>query len=233
MENESAAFVGAAGGVGTTRLTLASGVSLASAGTDVAVLDAAYATQGLADLTSGRLNPDMTALCLEETPLEAGLVDRDIDGAGRLAVCPAHAPFERIARAKTPDAAERFEERIAEAERGFDCVLVDTPPIAANQAVAAVSGVESVVVVCGAERAESAIPRMRDRLVDIGTEASITAVTGADEHPDADVAVPAPGDLPLTASEGNHEGLVSLFEAALGISIEYEEPDGLRSKLSI
>jgi len=139
MEHESCALVGAAGGVGTTRLSLECAAAVAGAGRDIAVLDAAYGTQGLADHVPGRIDPDMTALCVDDAPLGDGLVDLDVAGAGRLSVCPARAPFERLARAKAPTAAEAFADRIAEATRAFDAVLVDVPPVAANQAVAAVS----------------------------------------------------------------------------------------------
>ena len=84
--SETVAFVGAAGGVGTTRVTLSCAELLARNGHDTAVLDAAYGTQGLADRISGPIDPDMTRLCLDETPLEGGLIGRSIDGAGRLAV---------------------------------------------------------------------------------------------------------------------------------------------------
>ena len=183
MGHDSLALVGAAGGVGTTRLTLEAGTLLARDGRDVAVLDAAYATQGLADLTPGRLEPDMTALCLDDTPLETALRDRSLDGAGRLAVCPARAPFERLARAKTPEAAEAFEDRIAEAARAFDHVLVDVPPVAANQAVAAVSAADAVAVVADAARADDAVPRARDR---VGTVLEVTTGLSVDVDEDTE-----------------------------------------------
>ena len=147
MDDRTCALVGAAGGVGTTRLTLECASLLAADGRDVAVLDAAYGTQGLADHTPGRIDPDVTALCLDDVPLAEGLVDLDVDGAGRLAVCPARAPFERLARAKAPEAAKGFEDRITEAARAFDAVLVDTPPVAANQAVAGVKADQKAVTV--------------------------------------------------------------------------------------
>ena len=117
MTYTTAAFVGAAGGVGTTRTTLETAVALAVDGADVAVFDAAYATQGLGDHLSGRLDPDLTALLTDraEAPLSSGLVDfavdpdRDLDVVGRVACCPADAPFERLARAKTVAAARRLE----------------------------------------------------------------------------------------------------------------------------
>ena len=234
MGHDSLALVGAGGGAGTTRLTLEAGTLLARDGRDVAVLDAAYATQGLADLTPGRLDPDVTALCLDDAPLETGLRDRTLDGAGRLAVCPARAPFERLARAKTPEAAEAFADRIAEAARAFDHVLVDVPPVAANQAVAAATTVDAVVVVADAPRASDAIPRASDRLVDIGVDPATTVVTRSADHPDADVAVPTlEGDPPsVENSETARERVGAVLAAVMDLSVEAEDAGGLRERLS-
>lgn len=231
--SETVAFVGAVGGAGTTRVTLACAELLARDGRDTAVLDAAYATQGLADRVSGAIAPDMTQLCLEETPLENGLVDRSIDGSGRLAVCPARAPFSRVASAKTPEAAQRFEKRIEAAARQFEYVLVDTPPIAANQAVAAVTGADAVAVVCDERRAESAIPRTADRLVDIGIDEFTTVVTYASEHPDADATIPALAAEPPVIDETitAHNALSAVLEVTMGVRIERKSAGGLLAAL--
>lgn len=225
------AFVGAAGGAGTTRITLACAKLLARDGRDTAILDAAYGTQGLADRIEGEITPDMTQLCLEDAPLEDGLVDRPVDGGGRLSVCPARAPFSRLARAKTPEAAERFGARIGEATRQFEHVLIDTPPIAANQAVAAATGAETVAVVCDAARTEAAVPRTADRLADIGVEAFTSVVTRASTHPDADVAVPGLGTESSVVggyrTETVHNALVEVLEVTTGASIERETTDSL------
>jgi septum site-determining protein MinD len=233
MTNGSLALVGAAGGVGTTRSTLECATLLARDGRDTAVLDAAYGTQGLADRTHGRIDPDMTTACADDVPIRDALVDRDIEAAGRLAVCPARAPFERLARAKTPEAAEAFERRIEEAGRAFDHVLVDTPPIAANQAVAAVTAADRVAVVCDDARASEAIPRMRDRLDDIGAAADTTVVTRSTGHPDAEVAVPdLEADLPAVAADtAAREAVADVLEATLGVEVDHEEADSLRETL--
>lgn len=227
--SETVAFVGAAGGVGTTRLTVEIGRLLASEGIDTAILDAAYGTQGLSDRVAGRLDPDMTALCLDGSPLEEGLVDLPTEGGGRLSVCPAHAPFERLARAKTPAAAERFEERIEEAGRHFDRVLLDTPPVATNPAVAAVNVAGTVAVVCDGPRAESAVPRTEDRLADVGSAPSVTLVTRTETHPDAGVAIPAfEAAHPATDSDAPaHAALVEAAETVGDVSIERASPGGL------
>lgn len=232
--SETIAFVGAAGGAGTTRLTFECAKLLAHEGRDTIVLDAAYGTQGLADRISGRIAPDMTQLCLDDEPLESGTIDQTIDGAGRLAVCPAHAPFERLARAKTVEAAERFEQRIEEATRHFEFVLVDTPPIAANQAVAAVHAVQTIAVVCDSTRAEDAVPRTLDRLLDIGVERSSTLVTGTTEHPDADVTIPTfdASEPALDHDAAAHGALLDVIELLTGVSIERHTSDSVLEKLS-
>ena len=219
---ETVAFVGATGGAGTTRTTLACAELLAREGNDTAVLDAAYGTQGLADRIDGEIAPDMTELCLEDEPLESGLVDRTIEGGGRVAVCPARAPFSRLAKAKSPEAAERFEARIAEAERGFEYVLIDTPPIAANQAVAAATTAGAVAVVCDASRVESALPRTADRLEDLGVEGFDAVVTRASDHPDGDVCIPRLEAEPpvLGEEETARNALVDVIETTTGASVE-------------
>lgn len=235
MTSDTLALVGAVGGAGTTRVTLECATALAGDGRDVAVLDAAYETQGLADRTPGRISPDITELCLEDDHIEEGLIDRDIDGAGRLAVCPARAPFERLARAKAPEAAEAFERRIGEASRIFDHVLVDVPPIAANQAVAAVNAVDRVAVVCDDDRAADAVPRMCDRLADVGIEDSTTVLTHTDGHPDADVAVPTfDAELSvITEPHEAHKPIGETLERTLDVSIATEEADGIHEKLPL
>lgn len=226
--SETVAFVGAAGGAGTTRVTLACAKLLAGDGHDTAVLDAAYGTQGLADRIEGEITPDMTELCLEDAPLESGLIDQQIDGGGRLSVCPARAPFSRLAEAKTPEAAERFETRIGEATRRFEHVLIDTPPIAANQAVAAATSTDTVAVVCDGGRAETAIPRTADRLHDIGIEGFTTVVTRASEHLDADVCVPTLGTERPVLEEGSttHDAIAAVLEVTTGASVEREQAGG-------
>lgn len=213
MDATTAALVGATGGAGTTRSCLELANVLAVAGEDVAVLDAAYDTQGLARHLPGRLDPDMTALVTDQTdePLEAGLVDyepadeladsaaldtQELPEPGRVACCPARAPFERLARAKTTEAAQALEDRIAEAADSFDSVLVDTPPLGSNPAVAAVTTADRVGVVGpSTDHGHDAVQQTRGRLQDVGTAAdAVVAVDlfGTDSFPesDADALVP-------------------------------------------
>jgi cellulose biosynthesis protein BcsQ len=187
------AFVGAAGGAGTTRTGIEVGAALAAGGREVAILDAAFATQGLADYVEGRIDPDLTRLLVDdERDLSTGLREVALPERvpGRVAVCPAHAPFERLARAKRVEAARRFESLIETAAARFDHVLLDVPPIAANQAVAAVNAADRIAVVAPAsDRGTEAIQRCHERLADVGTGASLV-VSVRGELETADVSVP-------------------------------------------
>ncbi|WP_435146532.1 AAA family ATPase [Halobaculum sp. P14] len=204
--SRTVALVGAAGGVGTTRTAVECAAMLARDGFDAAVVDAAYATQGLSEYVPGRIDPDVTALCLDpdrsvvdglvEVPLAGAGADADSsrsDGdatPGRVAVAPALAPFERVARAKTVEAAQALEARIEELNARFDAVLVDVPPVAANQSVAAVTAADTVAVVTSADtHGADAARRMTDRLIDVGASPDhVVAVGGA--LADADAAIP-------------------------------------------
>ncbi|SDX79114.1 AAA family ATPase [Halobellus clavatus] len=193
-------FVGATGGAGTTRTVVEVAAALAADGQDVCVVDAAFATQGLADYLTGRLAPDVTALVTDDrdADLAAGLVDLDVDGAaGRLAALPANAPFERLARAKSVDAARALEARIETAAARFDHVLVDVPPIAANQAVAAVTVADSIAIVAPAtERGAAATQRTHERLADVGVDAALVVSTrGAIETADVEIPTAAQADV--------------------------------------
>lgn len=229
-------LVGAVGGAGTTRTTLECAGVLVHCGRDVCVLDAAYATQGLADSLPGRLDTDITALCTDDesgTPsLAAGLVDIDTDDdAGRLAVCPAHAPFERLARAKTPEAAQRFESLVGTAAESFDHVLVDVPPVAANQAVAAVTTTDRVALVApDTRRGHDGLARQRDRLVDVDTPAPETVLTFTDGETDAAGAVPEhdttdPREVPVSLAEESAfvASVAATCESLLDESLDLEE----------
>lgn len=200
------ALVGATGGAGTTRLTVEVGATLARTGRSVALLDAAYATQGLSQYLPGRIDPDITALVTGDGPLESGLVDLPVGTTGRLAACPAAAPFERLARAKTPAAARRLEAPLEEAASSFDRVLVDAPQVAANQAVAAATAADRVTVVMPAsERGADALGTLRDRLSDLGVAEDAVVVNGTQGPspvPDADAPIPrsettTPADSPV------------------------------------
>ncbi|PSP98585.1 cell division inhibitor [Halobacteriales archaeon QS_4_70_19] len=235
------ALAGAVGGAGTTRLTVECAAALAHEARDVAVLDASYATQGLADHYHGRIDPDATACVAEERPLDEGLVTLSVDAPGRVACLPAHAPFERLARAKTPEAAQRLEGLAATAADRFDAVLLDTPPVAANQAVAAVTAADRVALVApDSRRGADALPRAADRLRDLGVvpdcEVANAGVGGGASEGTverAGVTVPAsdattPGDAPAYGAGGPFADAVArLVAETLGITVEPSVDGGL------
>jgi len=249
MPSTTAALVGATGGSGTTRSCLELATALAADGADVAVLDAAYDTQGLARHLQGRLDPDVTTLVTDEPdrPLAAGLVTFDPDERengfaavdpevepGRVACCPARAPFERLARAKAPEAAQAFEQRVEEAAAEFDYVLIDTPPLGSNPAVAAVTAADRVAVVAPAtSRGLDAAQTTRARIQDVGTAAdAVVAVDRgrSDELPDEDVdaVVPTlPGRAPTALDtesgvEAMRELAAAVVEDALDLPVAEE-----------
>lgn len=237
MGTQILAFVGAAGGVGTTRLTVECGATIARTGRDVAIFDAAFETQGLASHVEGRIDPDVTALVTEGGALEAALYDHGADLPGRLALCPARAPFERLARAKTAGGARQFERQLAAASLSHDVVLVDSPPIGTNQAVAAANAADRVTVVTvDSRRGADALAQTRERLDDVG--ASIDAVLANRSEgslADADATVPesdvtAPGDCPACLPpDGTFAPAIADAAAhALGESLDLEFPDSGR-----
>lgn len=214
MVYTTAAFVGTTGGAGTTRTVLEAAVALAADGADVTVLDAAYATQRLGDYLPGRLDPDLTALVTDRTddPLSPGLVELAVDTPGDVVCCPADAPFERLARAKSVEAAGALERRIEEAASTVDHVLVDVPPVAANQAVAATTACERVCLVSpGDDRGADATNRLRERVADVGTTVDVVAVVaGGDDRGTADVLVPSTdAPLPAVSSDERYGGAVA------------------------
>jgi cellulose biosynthesis protein BcsQ len=230
----TAALVGATGGAGTTRLTVELATTLAAGGRSVAVLDAAFATQGLADYLPGELAPDLTSLVTDasDAPLASGLVDLPIEVPGQVACAPVRAPFERLARAKTAAAARRFEERIEEAAAGHDHVLVDVPPVASNQAVAAVTTSDRTAVVApGTDSGADAVQRTVARLRDLGTEHDVVVATRG-SLPGADVTVPAGESetvTPTSLSDGRLGTAVAEVGAALfeDVPTDHVGPDGL------
>ena len=239
MPTHTVALVGAAGGAGATRLTLEFGATLARAGRDVALLDAAYATQGLSDSVDGRLDPDITAVVADEASLDDALVEIPVDAPGSLACAPADAPFERLARAKTAGAAERFEKHVAAAALSHDAVLVDTPPVASNQALAAVNATEQTVVVTpDTSRGEDALAGVRGRIADVGaTVHGVVAnfaredpiVTDADARvPTADVTDPAACPTVVPPDDTFAPTVAHAVEATLGVDLGLEFPTGGR-----
>ncbi|MFB6120019.1 MAG: ParA family protein [Halobacteriaceae archaeon] len=247
MAVSSAAVLGAVGGAGATRLAVEFGALLARDDRDVAILDAAYATQGLARHVADRIDPDVTALVTADDPtLADALSDHPLDVPGRLALCPAHAPFERIARAKAPEAARAFEDLVAQAAADFDHVLLDVPPVAANQSVAAVTTAERVCVAYPpTDRGVDALQRTRGRLADVGAGADLVVANRADPDtvpPDADHAIPASdattaAAAPSCLDAGDPMGpavadvVTALFETGLDVDVAGGLLDSARRRL--
>lgn len=217
------ALVGVAGGVGTTRLAVEIGATLARADEDVAVVDTAYATQGLAGYIDGRIGTDVTETLLSDVPIEEALYELDIDCSGQLSICPARAPFERLARAKTAAAAESFTRLLDELDA--DRIILDTPPIATNQSIAAVTTAERVVlVVPDTSRGADAATRTRERLADLGTSADGVIANRTADSPTveaADATVPVgPTDRAPTSVTDLEESFAPAIEAAAEVVID-------------
>jgi len=232
-----AAFVGATGGAGTTRTTVEVAAALAADGRSVAILDAAFATQGLSQYVAGTIDPDLTALLVDDgRALTAGLRPLELGSEtdGDVAVCPTYAPFERLARAKSVEAAQRFESLIASAAGQFDHVLLDVPPLAANQAVAAVNAANRIAVVAPAtERGTEAVQQIHERLADIGTEADLVISTRG-ELETADVSIPSTDATGVSSApvclDGDSAfaaGVARVAAAVTGQAIETDESGGL------
>lgn len=242
MTDSTVSLIGATGGAGTTRLAVEIGATLARDGSAVALFDAAFATEGLSRHISGRIDTDLTKLLTDdsEQSLEAGLYDHAASQslAGRLTLCPARAPFERMARAKTAGAAERFRDLLVEASKQFDHVLIDTPPVAANQSVAAVTSAERVAVVAPAtERGVDAVQRTRGRSADVGAEVETVVANFAGETQplrSADAVVPESETAAVEAVPASVTDTESAFAPAVAnaaevvcdveLALEFEDP---------
>ena len=195
MNATTLALVGATGGAGTTRTAVELAAMGARDGAEVAVVDAAFTTQGLSEYVSGRIDPDLTALLTEDPdaarsaaayPLAGagasaersgfgggsgrdGSEDDAPDLPGRVDAIPARAPFERVARAKTAEAARKLERRIDEAATTYDAVVVDAAPVGSNEAVAAATTADRAVAVRPATaHGRDAAQRLRGRVADVG-----------------------------------------------------------------
>ncbi|WP_336035988.1 ParA family protein [Halobacterium yunchengense] len=192
MQPATAALVGVAGGAGTTRLCVETAAVLAREGASVGVFDAAFATQGLAQYVDGRIDADATRLLTGDAALADARHDLAPDAPGDVAAYPAFAPFARIADAKAPEAAERLGDRLDGLAATHDYVLVDAPPVAANQAVAAVTAADRVAAVLPpGDRGVDSLQRARGRLADVGSSFDLAVANRTTEPaPDADCAVP-------------------------------------------
>ncbi len=252
------ALVGATGGAGTTRTAVELAAVGARGGRDVVVIDAAVATQGLSEYVHGRIGTDLTTLLTDGAgaslsaatyPIAVGGEHGDgkrggagssaeSDLPGRADVVPARAPFERVARAKTAEAARKLERRIDEAATAYDAVVVDTSPVASNEAVAAVTAADRVGAVRPATpHGRDALQRLRGRIADVGATVDGTVAVsrsadgnGDDAAVDADVVLPRTdpfvADAPTAATtDGGYARAVAdahgrLFDTAVDVDFE-------------
>ncbi len=197
---ETAALVGATGGAGTTRVCVELAATLARDGADVALVDAALATQGLEQYVPGHVERDLTALlrASDPDPTDCG-ADLPVEADGSVRAWPAYAAFEGIARAEAPTAARRLAAVLAAVGADADHVLLDVAPPASNTAVAAVTAADRVGVLAPAsDRGSDALQRLRGRIDDVGAAVDCTL---ANERPGAEGSVPgADATIPESAT---------------------------------
>ena len=240
METTTAALVGVAGGAGATRLATETAAVLARDGASVGVFDAAFATQGLSQHVAGRIDPDATAvLAGDADPADVGH-GLAPDAPGDLVAYPAFAPFTRLAEAKTTDAARRFETVLNDLAAAHDYVLVDTPPVATNQAVAAVTESDAVAaVVPPGDRGVDNLQRVRGRLADVGADCDLVVANRQPElPPDADIAVPEHDEtgipeqpVALDGTGAFAESVAALAEVLFdrAIDVDFDDPSVLET----
>lgn len=234
MTGTTLALVGATGGAGTTRLAVEFAGTLARTGRDVALVDAAYETQGLRRYVGEQPRPDLTTVLVEDREPNSAFLPLDLDVPGTVVAAPASAPFERLARAKTASAARAFERVVGDAAQANDVVLLDTPPLAANQAVAAVSSADRVVAVApDTPRGRDGLALCRGRVRDVGSslDAVLATPVGSEDGdglraPDATLS-PLPGGPASapTSVDPTAPGAAAVA-AALGpaLGVEFETP---------
>jgi cellulose biosynthesis protein BcsQ len=262
MRTKTLALVGATVGAGTTRTAVELAALGARDGRGVVVLDAAFTTQGLSEYVSGRIGTDLTALLTDETdaslsaatyPVQTDRGSDDTDERtplpGRADLVPARAPFERVGRAKTAEAARKLERRVDEAATAYDAVIVDAAPVGSNEAVAAVTAADRVEAVTPATtHGRDALQRLRGRVADVGGSVDGTVAvartgetgSGSDGEMSADTRLPAvesaveSAPVAATATGAYAEKLAEAYERAFDASlgIEFEDPglvDRIRS----
>lgn len=234
MTATTLALVGATGGAGTTRTAVELATMGAREGRSIAVVDAAYATQGLSEYVSDRITPDLTQLVTDDTEEPAASAVHELGDAlpGTVALVPARPPFERLARAKTVEAARALTSRIEEAATEYDYVIVDTPPVASNQSVAVVTETDRVAAVLPASRhGRDALQRLRGRVDDVGAGVDAAIATGGNVPP-ADVALPAPakdlsGAPEVGATDSSYaEAVARAFEVGFETELDVSFEDG-------
>jgi cellulose biosynthesis protein BcsQ len=261
MHATTLALVGATGGAGTTRTAVELAALGARDGRDVAVVDAAFTTQGLSEYVTGRIGTDLTTLLTDETGASLSAAaypvvgeDDAVELPGRLDAVPARAPFERLARAKTAEAAQKLERRIDEAASAYDAVIVDAAPVGSNEAVAAVTAADRVDAVHPATpHGRDALQRLRGRIADVGgsvdgsiavervggAESADTNVDDTAARGDAETVLPtveqrgANAPIAATGTGAYTRAIADAYESAFDVTVgvDFDEP-GLIDRLT-
>jgi len=247
MQATTLALVGATGGAGTTRTAVELAALGARDGRDVAVIDAAFTTQGLSEYVSGRIGTDLSALLTDETDASLSAATYPIDGGGgcggatgdgdatdlpgRADAVPARAPFERVARAETAEAGRKLERRIDEAATAYDAVVVDAAPVGSNEAVAAVTAADRVEAVTPATaHGRDALQRLRGRVADVGgsVDGTVTVDRAGETDAERDGAAGADSRLPAVdpAIESAPEAATETGEYVAALAETYERAFG-------
>ena len=220
------AVVGASDGAASAQLCLALGHTLAAADRSVLLLDVDADTQPLARYTPGAIETEFSQVLLGDAALEEAVSPIETDGR-RLAISPFRAPFTRLARAKAPEAAQRLAPILDDATAQYNHVIVHTPPVGSNPAVAAITETSTTALVTRAdERGLDALYAMQGRVEDIGTEPATTVATGRQAHADAvDVVLPdvtpdmpSPADLSSVSTQ-TRAALATLADRLCGVDV--------------
>ncbi|SDG03157.1 CobQ/CobB/MinD/ParA nucleotide binding domain-containing protein [Halorubrum xinjiangense] len=270
MQATTLALVGATGGAGTTRTAVELATMGARDGNDVAVVDAAFTTQGLSEYVAGRIDPDLTALLTDDADAALSAAAYPVAGTGasagrsgfgggrgsgtdggndapdlpgRVDAIPARAPFERVARAKTAEAARKLERRIDEAATTYDAVVVDAAPAGSNEAVAAATTADRAVAVRPATaHGRDATQRLRGRIADVGGSLDATLAVerpgsgssdGEGDHDDNTGVVRVPATEPAVAAapvaatgdDAYARAIAAAYETAFDASLGVEFPE--------
>jgi len=220
------AVVRASDGTASAPLCLALGGMLAAADRSVLLLDVDADIQPLARYTHGVIDPDLSQVLLGDTTLEEATYPIQADD-GHIAVSPFRAPFTRLARAKASEAAQQLAPVLETATTRYDHIIVHTPPIGSNPAVAAITEASTVGIATRAdEPGLDALYTMQGRIDDIGAEWTATVATGRNKHADAvDVVLPdivpgmsAPAD-PASMPTQTQTALVTLANQLCGVEL--------------
>ena len=186
------ALTGAAGGAGTTRLSVEAASHLTARGESTVVVDVDFATQGLADYVPEQVTTDVTEALCDRTPLTDVTASLAVDHTPRPRAVPSFAGLSRVAAAMEAGCAKYLGEQLTELADAFDHVLLDTPVPVTNPAIAAVTTADTVAVVFPrSPRGIESLHRTEGFLHDIDVAANCHISTAAPAAP----AVEDPADI--------------------------------------